>query len=60
MHAKTSKQNNSVKVSDGNFRPSPHIRGGTQKMYHLWTKPMDPFVDPVHGLSLWTTPNFHR
>ena len=24
----------------------------------LWTKSMDPFLDPVHGLPTWTTPSF--
>ena len=31
-----------------------------KKMYHLWTNPMDRFVNPVHGLPLWTTSNFRR
>ena len=24
----------------------------------LWTRSMDPFMDPIYGLPLWTTPQF--
>ena len=26
----------------------------------VYKNPMDRFVNPVHGLPLWTTPNFRR